>query len=83
MHKHKKTYSTDNLFLAATLSLYSSIESVDFANPRQARFIFESTPRLSTLIDQYWKGELLIEPKALLSQLKIVKSRLYEGGQNG
>jgi len=80
MIEDKHIYSTNNLFLAATISLYFPIESINYINPRQAEFEFLHSPELTNLINAYWKGDLRLEPKLLLSQLKVVKSRLYEGG---
>ena len=70
-------YSTPDLALAATISLWYPIESIDRTNPSKALFQFKRDENLNQLIETYWKQELRIEPQAYFSQLKIIKSRLY------
>ena len=47
-------------------------------DPKQApraSFLFEKTKDLENLIDKYFKGDLLVDAKTLLSTLRDVKSR--------
>lgn len=72
-------YSTSDLGTATLLSLYFPIHSIDTANPRKAVFYFNRSTDLNDILRQFWSKELLIEPLSFLSQLKIVKTRLYQG----
>lgn len=72
-------YSTSDLALAATLSLWYSIEAIDKTqNPHKAVFLFKRDPQLEQLIESYWHGDLRVNPQAYFNQLKLVKARLYE-----
>lgn len=70
-------YSTNNLSLATTLSLWYPIENIDRSNPRKAFFIFRKTPELEKLIDQYFRNEIKVSPQVYFNQLRVIKARLY------
>jgi len=70
-------YKTSDLCLITTLSLYSSIESIDKNDPNRFVFIFQRTKEFENLLSSYWHGELRIEPKHFFNQLKTIKSRIY------
>ena len=73
----QKTFISSDLAIVAAISLYFPIIEVDKTNPRKAEFIFERNLKLESLLDKYWKKELLIEPRAYFDQLKAIKARLY------
>lgn len=70
-------YSSSDLSLATTLSLWFSIENIDRSNPRKALFIFRKTPELERLIDQYFRNEIKVSPQVYFNQLRVIKARLY------
>ena len=70
-------YSTPDLALAAAISLWYPIETIDRTNSSKAHFLFKRDENLDRLVETFWKQELRIEPQAYFSQLKIIKSRLY------
>ena len=70
-------YSTSDLALAAVVFLFYPLEAIDNQNPR-ARFLFKREADLDKLIEEYWRGELKVEPKAYFNALRTIKSRLYE-----
>lgn len=70
-------YSTSDLSLATTLSLWCPIEEIEHANPRKAFFVFRRTPELEKLIDQYFRNEIKVSPQIYFNQLRVVKARLY------
>jgi len=70
-------YSTSDLAISATLSLFVPITQIDKTNPRKAQFIFDRTKDLDSLLDRYWKKELLVEPRIYFDNLKSLKARLY------
>ena len=82
-NKHKPEnennyYNTSDLYLVATLTLWYPLESLDKTNPEKTVFNFLLTEDFQKTLDKYWRNELLVEPKALLNNLKVIKTRLYE-----
>lgn len=77
-------YSTTDIYLAATLSaLDYSLEEITHEG---SKFIFHfcqtisndpSIP-ISVDADQYWTGNLLVDPKRLFSEFKQIKARMYD-----
>jgi len=73
-------YSTSDLSLATTISLFFPIENIDRStNSRKALFIFHKTSELEKLVDQYFRNEIKISPQTYFNQLRAIKARLYEG----
>ncbi|HLL60640.1 MAG TPA: DUF5659 domain-containing protein [Candidatus Nitrosocosmicus sp.] len=70
-------YSTSDLALAATISLFYPLESIDKTNPHKAEFLFKRDASLDQLIESYWRRELKVEPQTFFTQLKFIKNRLY------
>ncbi len=75
--KENNYYRTNDLNLAAVLSLDLPIEQVDKQNPAKVQFLFTESEQLRRLVDDYWKGQLQVEPKAFFNQLKNIKTRIY------
>lgn len=71
-------YKTSDLALATTLSLYQPISSVDKTNPKRVIFAFSNSPKITDICGQFWDGTLRIDPKQFFSQLKNIKSRIYD-----
>lgn len=71
-------YQTSDLACAAALSLYVPIEDIDRSDRRRAYFIFPRTDELETILDDFQKRKLQVEPRAYFDQLKALKTRLYE-----
>ena len=71
-------YSTSDLSLATTLSLYHPIVEINRSNPRKAVFVFERTPGLQKLIEEYFRNEIKVAPQIYFNQLRVVKARLYD-----
>ncbi|MEI7653519.1 MAG: hypothetical protein WCJ70_04595 [bacterium] len=76
MNTHN-TLKTSDIFLATTLSLFYPLDSLDKTNPSRTEFIFKSDDKQHELIESYWQKKLAIEPQALFTQLKYLKSRIY------
>lgn len=70
-------YSTSDLTLAVTLSLFHPIESIDKTNPRKAIFFFLKTPELEKFIISYLRDEIKVAPQTFFNQLRTIKTRLY------
>ena len=73
----KDYYSTNDLALTTTLSLWCPIEDIDRSNPRKVYFIFRKTAELEKLINQYFRNEIKISPQIYFNQLRVIKARLY------
>lgn len=71
-------YSTSDLALATTLSLFYPVDTIDRQNPHKALFLFKKDSDLDQLVEAYWKGEVKVNPATYFQQLKIIKARLYE-----
>ena len=75
--KLKDYYSTSDLALATTLSLFYSLETIDRTNPRKAQFLFKRDENLNQLIENFWRGQLKVNPIVYFNQKKMIKARLY------
>jgi hypothetical protein len=69
-------YKTPDLALAGALSLWYTLEAVDFNNPPKAQFLFKRGEKLDELVQMYWRSELQVEPQAYFNQLRVIKTRL-------
>lgn len=72
-------FKTADLALIAVILLLmpESLEVVDRTNPHRVFFVFNSSKKLETLLDTFWKQELKVEPQAFFNQIKIAKTRIY------
>lgn len=70
-------YKTSDLALATALSLFRPIITLEKINARKVYFIFKKDKGFEKLLDQYWRGELKVQPQDYFNQLKIIKARLY------
>ena len=77
--KQSESFKTADLALIAVLLLLmpESLEVVDRTNPHKVLFGFKTDRKLEKLMDSFWKRELLVEPQAFFSQIKIAKARIY------
>ena len=72
-----QNFGTSDLPLAAVLSLYFPIESVNRSNPHRIEFEFENNPRLQNILQEYLQSRLRVEPKQYFYQLKTLKARIH------
>lgn len=70
-------YSTSDLALAASISLFSPVEKIDSSDSKRIIFIFKQSQELDQLVDMYWRGEMKVDPQQYFNQLKVIKSRIY------
>jgi hypothetical protein len=73
----KNLLTCTDLALAATISLFYPLESIDKQNPHKAQFIFTRNAHLNKIIESYWRGELKVEPKQYFNALRTIKAQLY------
>jgi hypothetical protein len=76
MNKANNEYSTSDFPLVASLSLFVPIVRLDASNVGRVVFYFEPTNQLYQLTNDYWNGDLRVDPLRFYSQLKTLKSRL-------
>lgn len=71
---------TNDLGLATAISLFYPLDSIDHTqSSNKAQFIFKREKGIDELVETYWRGELKASLLSYFNQLKITKSRLYEG----
>lgn len=71
-------FSTSDLALAAAISLFFPIDSIDVSNSSRAEFRFIRNDQIDGLIEAFWRDEMKVSPKAFFYQLKSIKTRIYE-----
>lgn len=76
-HEYFATY--DIGLASVLLTLNFILESLDKANPRKVQFVFQkpTDASLDEAIQAYWNKTLRLEPQTLLTNLKLLKNRLY------
>lgn len=80
------TYKTKDLYIASTLLAMGYVladlikeDAIFYFNFVDNRLKKEY--EITTAVDDYWKGQLLTDPKKLFSCFKEIKSRMYNYGQ--
>ena len=73
-------YKTSDLGLAAAISMLYPLDLIDKSNPRRAVFAFVRQEGIDQCVEGYWSGEFKVTPRDYFSQLKYLKSRLYDEG---
>ncbi|MHB8276494.1 MAG: DUF5659 domain-containing protein [Candidatus Humimicrobiaceae bacterium] len=70
-------YSTSDLALAAAVSLYYPIKSIDKKNPSKVYFIFEKDKKFDLIVECYWRSDLKVDPQKYFNSIKALKNRIY------
>lgn len=73
----KLEFSTSDLALAAALSLFHPIKSIDKKNPKRVLFIFDRDDDLDELLEMYYAGQFALEVKVYYNSIRILKNRIY------
>lgn len=71
-------YQTGNLALAVAVSLYYPLEAVDRDDPYEVQFVFRHSPQFDELVEQFYGGELLVEPQAYVNQLRLLQPEVCD-----
>lgn len=71
-------FTTSDLSLAVALSLFFPIEGIDRTEPRRSQFQFKQSKELDETVTAYWRNELKVDAQTYFTQLRTVKTRLYE-----
>lgn len=70
-------FKTSDFTLATTLSLYFPIVAVDKIDSRRVEFSFQRSAKLGDIITQFWTYAIEVEPQKFVSQMKMIKTRIY------
>jgi len=88
MEEIQKTFSTRDLYLAAAI-FTEKFDLVDIEYQYEGTkqypvgyFKFELTPELAEFEKKYWLGEVLMEPRTLMSNVWNLKSRVVNTQKN-
>jgi len=76
-HINHDFFTTTDLNLATTLSIFAPLMSVNKSDPRRVKFLFGKTDFLENLVEKYWRKELKVEPLEFSNQMKALKTRIY------
>ena len=80
--KQKATYSCRDIYLASTLvTLGFYVNGVDYQiegvnNRPVGYFGFDNTPELEKTVQDYWQGNLVVEPRTFITNLKGLRSQV-------
>jgi len=86
--KEERVFQTRDLYLASTLiSLRFEMIGIDYQVEGEGRkpvgyFNFEDTQELRDAQNDYWQGQLAVEPKQFVTNLRSIKSQInnaYKG----
>lgn len=73
-----KEFSTIDLCLATTLSIWFPIERLDrIQDSKKVTFVFGDSKKLQLFLKEYWAEKIQVEPKRFFNSLKTLKGRLY------
>ena len=68
---------SSDIALVSALGCYGyTIEAVDKVRSK-ATFLIRRDRQLDNIIQQFWAGQLRVEPLAYFNQLKAIKTRIY------
>lgn len=76
---NNQLFSTSDLPLIVVLSQQFSFVDIDRNNANRTSFVFELTPSLQTVVNEYESGSLLVEPRKYHLQERYIKSLIYGG----
>ena len=76
-NENEQIYKTSDFTLATTLSLYFPIVTVNKIDSRRVEFSFQQSPELNDILTQFWTYAIEVEPQKFVSQMKMIKTRIY------
>lgn len=74
----EERYTTNDLYLASTLSLWFPIDGFDKTEKHKIKFFFLPHVDIEKIVTAYWGGMLEVDPHALLMKFKEIKIRMYD-----
>jgi len=77
-NKKQNNFQTQDLGCAAALiSCGLAMVGFDKSDPRKVLFIFEQDENLGETLNKYWADKLLVNPRTLFNNIKMLKNRIY------
>ena len=73
-----EVFSTTELTLAASLLCKGFDCNINNINPTRASFIFVNSKNLQKTVSDYWKNDILVEPKHFSNAQRDLKARIRE-----
>ena len=71
-------FRTSDLALATAISVLGiAVEAMQQSDSERMFFIFTKSDKLTDIVNQFWRGELRVDPLAYFNQLKVLKTRIY------
>ena len=72
-------------FITSDIALSASLVCLNFkllyldrsGSSSNIKFVFENKPEIEKVVNQYWNNELLINPRSLFDNYKMLKKRLF------
>jgi hypothetical protein len=76
----KHFVSSDFYLSAVCLACDCKIQKLIRKDSKFVEFFFQDSPdKCLEIISSYWAGELLVDPKKLISAINELKTRIHEG----
>ena len=78
----KRDFSTRDIYLVATLlTMKFYNKNIDFQiegvkNMPVGYFIFDLTDELEIVVDKFWRGEIKVEPRMFVNNLRSIRAQL-------
>lgn len=75
-----KEYLTDNLALAAAISIFLPLIEIRpySEQPDKFSFVFADNGSAEEIVARYWRDDLVVSPLRYSQELKNIKSRIFE-----
>ena len=71
-------WSSYDLALSATLiTLGYQLKHTDKSHPSKVKFVFESDPAIQKIVNGFWSDNLLVNPRSMFDNLRLLKSQIY------
>jgi hypothetical protein len=74
----------ENIYTNSDINLSATLCALDFPlmflnrdNPKRIEFVFHNSPELRRAVDDYWSGDLKLNPQKVLAKLRFLKNRMY------
>ena len=65
--------------ICALVTLGFTIDSTDKSDPQRVIFSIKRTEGLDEAVEAYWNDQLRLNPKEYATNLKHLKTRIYQG----
>lgn len=79
MKQNLSYYKTSSLHLSATLlCLGTRLESVAKSADGRSIFIFQKSTNLETIVENFWKRSLVVEPNSFWESIRSLKNLIHE-----